>query len=40
MQVLISKALIDSNIGHDKFVLVNNVKNDKIKEEIKNSNEK
>ena len=23
--VLISKALIDSNVGHDEFVLINNV---------------
>ena len=25
IQVLISKPLIDSNISHDKFILVNNV---------------
>ena len=25
MEVLISTALIDSNIGHDEFVLINNV---------------
>ena len=29
--------MIDSNIRYDKFVLVNNVKNDDTKEEIKNS---
>ena len=27
MKVLISKALIDSNISHDEFVLINNVLN-------------
>ena len=32
IKVLISKALTDSNISHDKFVLINNV----LKEEIKN----
>ena len=39
IEVLISKALIDSNIGHDEFVLINNVlkEYDKMKEEIKNS---
>ena len=38
IEVLISKALIDSNISHDEFVLINNVlkEYDKIKEEIKN----
>ena len=25
MEVLISKGLVDSNIGHDEFVLINNV---------------
>ena len=37
-EVLISKALIDSNISHDEFVLINN----ELKEfyEIKNSNDK
>ena len=40
VEFLISKALIDSNLRHDKFVLVNNVKNDKMEEEIKSSNEK
>ena len=39
IEVLISKALIDSNISHDKFVLVNNVEKDydDMKEKIKNS---
>ena len=32
IKVLISKALTDSNISHDEFVLINNV----LKEEIKN----
>ena len=38
IEVLISKSLIDSNISHDEFVLINNVlkEYDKIKEEIKN----
>ena len=38
MEVLISKALIDSNISHDEPVLINNeIKEyDKMKEEIKN----
>ena len=42
MQVLISKALIDSIINHDVFVLLNNMLKvqDYIKEEIKNSNNK
>ena len=37
-----SKALIDSNVSHDEFVLINNVskKNNDMKEEIKNSNGK
>ena len=36
-EVLISKVLVDSNIGHDEFVLINNVVKEygKIKEEIK-----
>ena len=36
-EVLISKALIDSNISHDKFVLINNVlkEYDITKKEIK-----
>ena len=35
IEVLISKALIDSNIGHDQFVLINNVLKEykEIKEE-------
>ena len=40
VEVLISKALIDSNIRHDKFLLANNMKNEDMKEEIKNSNKK
>ena len=38
MEVLISKALIDSNISHDEFVLINNVLNEfyDMKKEIKN----
>ena len=40
IQVLISKALINFNISHDEFVLVNNMlkEYDDMKEEIKNSN--
>ena len=40
IEALISKALIDSNISHDEFVLINNVLNEfyDIIEEIKNSN--
>ena len=40
MKVLISKALIDSHISHDEFVLINNVLKEfyDMKEEIKNSN--
>ena len=39
IEVLISKALIDSNISHDEFVLINNVLKEfhDMKEEIKNS---
>ena len=42
IEVLISKALIDSSISHDEFVLVNNVlkEHDDMKEEIQNSNNK
>ena len=42
VEVLISKALIDSNISHDEFVLINNVLKEfyDTKEEIKNSNNK
>ena len=38
IEVLISQALIDSNISHDKFFLINNVvkKYGNMKEEIKN----
>ena len=40
IEVLISKALIDSNISHDEFVLINNVlkEYEEMKEEIKNLN--
>ena len=39
IKVLISKALIDSNISHDEFVLINNVLKEfnDMKKEIKNS---
>ena len=39
IEVLISKALIDSVISHNEFVLINNVikEYEEIKEEIKNS---
>ena len=42
IEVIISKALIDSNIIHDEFVLINNVLKEcyDMKEEIKNSNDK
>ena len=42
IEVLISKALIDSNISQDEFVLINNLlkKIYDMKEEIKNSNVK
>ena len=42
IEVLISKALIDSNISHDEFVLINNVLKEfyNMKEGIKNSNNK
>ena len=41
-KVLISKALTDSNITHDEFVLINNVLKEvyDMKGEIKNSNDK
>ena len=37
IEVLISKALIDSNVSHDEFVLINNVlkEYDNMKEETK-----
>ena len=40
--ILISKALIDSNISHEEFVLINNFlkQNNKKKEEIKNCNKR
>ena len=42
IEVLISKALIDSIIIHDEFVLINNLlkEYDDKKEKIKNSNNK
>ena len=42
VNVLISKPLIDSNIGRNKFGLINNLPNkfDDMKEEIKKSNHK
>ena len=42
VEVLISKALIDSNISDDESSLINNVPKefDDINEEIKNSNDK
>ena len=38
IEVLISKALIDSNSSHDEFLLINNVlkEYDNMKEQIKN----
>ena len=40
IETLISKALIDSNINYDEFVLIHNVLKESydMKEEIKNSN--
>ena len=42
IEVLISKALIDSVISHDEFVFINNMlkEDNKMREEIKNSNSK
>ena len=42
MEVLISKALTNSNISHKEFVLIKNVlkEYEEMKEEIKNSNNK
>ena len=42
IEVLISKALVDSNISHDEFVLINNVLKEfnDMKEQIKDSNNK
>ena len=38
MQVLISKAIIDSDISHDELILINNVlkEYEEMREEIKN----
>ena len=40
IEFLIAKTLIDSNVSHDKRVLINNVLNkyDKMKEEVKSLN--
>ena len=42
IEVLISKALINSNISHDELVLINNVLKEfyDMKEKIKNYNKK
>ena len=42
IEVFISKVLIDSNVSHDKFVLINNAMEEfyEMKVEIKNSNNK
>ena len=42
MEVLVYKVLIDSNIGHHEFVLINNVLKESydMKGEITNSNDK
>ena len=42
IQVLIAKALIDSNISHEEFVLIINVlkEYEEMKQEIKSSNNK
>ena len=42
IELLVSKALIDSNINHDEFVLINNMLKEfyDMKEWIKNSNDK
>ena len=42
MEVLISKALIDTNISHDEFVLINHMLKViyNMKEETENSNDK
>ena len=41
-EVLISKDLVNSNISHDEFILINNVLKefDDMKEEIKHPNDK
>ena len=40
IEILISKALIDSDISHDEFILINNALKEfyDLKEEILNSN--
>ena len=42
LEILISKALIDSNISYDEFVLTNNLLKEfyDMNEEIKSSNDK
>ena len=42
IEVLLSKALIDSNVSHNEFILINNVLKElnDMKEEMKNSNNK
>ena len=42
IEMLLSKTLIDSNISHDEFVLINDVLKDfsDMKEDMKNSNNK
>ena len=42
IEILFFKALIDWNISHDEFVLINNVLQEfwSVKEAIKNSNDK
>ena len=42
IEVLISKALINSDVSHDEIALINNVLKEfyDMKEEIKNSNDK
>ena len=42
IQVLVSKALIESNISHDELILINNVLKElyDIRKEIKNSSDK
>ena len=42
IEVLLSKALIDSNISHDELILINNLLKEAydMKEQIKKSNDK
>ena len=42
IEVLLSKALIDSNISHDELILINNLLKEvyDMKEQIKKSNDK